>query len=83
MLAEEKLAPPKICMAGGKTSLAKKLYNKSYFEAGRSPRKRSILCVCEHFEEERNAEITILGALDMSNYSTGMSLFTFFEPTKP
>ena len=25
------LAPPKICMAGGKTSLAKKLYNKSYF----------------------------------------------------
>jgi hypothetical protein len=55
-----KLAPPKICMAGGKTSLAKKLYNKSYFEAGRSPRKRSILNVCEHSEDKPDAKRALL-----------------------
>ena len=41
--------------------LKSKLYNKSYFEAGRSPRKRSILGVCEHFEDKPDAEIALLG----------------------
>ena len=30
-------------------------------EAGRSPRKRSILGVCEHFEDKPDAEIALLG----------------------
>ena len=33
-----------------------KLYNKSYFEAGRRPRKRSLLNVNEHFEAKPDAE---------------------------
>ena len=37
-----------------------KLYNKSYFEAGRRPRNRSLQSVNEHFEHERNAKITLL-----------------------
>ena len=31
-------------------------YTWSYFEAARSPRKRSILGVCEHCEDEADAE---------------------------
>ena len=45
----------------GISLLKSKLYNKSYFEAGRSPRKRSILGVCEHFEDKPDAEIALLG----------------------
>ena len=32
----------------------KKLYNKSYFEAARRPRKRSLLMVNEDFEDKAN-----------------------------
>ena len=37
-----------------------KLYNKSYFEAGRSPRNRSILGVCEDFEGKPDAKRALL-----------------------
>ena len=37
-----------------------KLYNKSYFEAGRRPRKRSLLSVNEHFEAKPNPERALL-----------------------
>ena len=37
-----------------------KLYNKSYFEAGRRPRKRSLLFVNEHFEGKPDAERALL-----------------------
>ena len=37
-----------------------KLYNKSYFEAGRSPRKRSLLEVNEHFEDKPDAKRAFL-----------------------
>ena len=33
-----------------------KLYNKSYFEVGRRPRKRSLPSVNEHFEDKPNAK---------------------------
>ena len=42
--------------------LIKKLYNKSYFEAGRRPRKRSLLDVNEHFEDKPDAERALLGS---------------------
>ena len=45
---------------GGVNSSTKKLYNKSYFEAGRRPRKRSILSVCEHFEGKPDAKRALL-----------------------
>ena len=38
-----------------------KLDNASYFEAARSSRIRSILSVCEEFENEADAEIAALG----------------------
>ena len=38
----------------------KNLYNKSYFEAARSLRNRSILGVCEDFEDEADAERALL-----------------------
>ena len=38
----------------------KKLYNKSYFEAGRRPRKRSLHSVNEHFEVKPDAKRTLL-----------------------
>ena len=37
------------------TTFFKKLYNNSYFEAGRSPRKHSLLSVNEHFEDKPDA----------------------------
>ncbi len=37
-----------------------KLYNKSYFEAGRSLRNRSLLDVNEDFEDEPDAERALL-----------------------
>ena len=43
-------------------SHAKNVYKKRDFKACEHPRNRSILCVCEDFEVERNAEITFLGA---------------------
>ena len=55
-----KTRSPENLYGGGKTSLAKKLYNKSYFEAGRSPRKRSILNVCEHSEDKPDAKRALL-----------------------
>ena len=41
-------------------SVTKKLYNKSYFEAGRSPRKRSLQVVNEHFEDKPDAKRALL-----------------------
>ena len=41
-------------------SYFEKLYNKSYFEAGRSPRKRSLPSVNEHFEGKPDAERALL-----------------------
>ena len=41
-------------------SYFEKLYNKSYFEAGRSPRNRSILGVCEDFEDKPDAKRALL-----------------------
>ena len=38
----------------------KKLYNKSYFEAARRPRKRSLLMVNEHFEGKADAKRALL-----------------------
>ena len=35
-------------------------YNKSYFEAARSPKKRSLLGVNEHFEGEADAKRALL-----------------------
>ena len=40
--------------------LSQKLYNKSYFEAARSLRNRSILDVCEDSENEADAERALL-----------------------
>jgi hypothetical protein len=39
----------------------KKLYNKSYFEAARSLKKRSLLGVNEHFSGKADAERALLG----------------------
>ena len=39
--------------------LSLKLYNKSYFEAGRSPKNRSILGVCEDFAGKPDAKIAL------------------------
>ena len=39
--------------------LALKLYNKSYFEAGRSPKNRSILGVCKDFAGKPDAKIAL------------------------
>ena len=41
-------------------SYFEKLYNKSYFEAGRRPRKRSLPSVNEHFENKPDAERALL-----------------------
>ena len=49
-----------------------KLDNKSYFEAGRSPRKRSLLFVNEHFEGKPDAERALL-------YNFSFSYFIFFN----
>ena len=38
----------------------KKLYNKSYFEAGRRARKRSLPSVNEHFEVKSDAKRALL-----------------------
>ena len=43
------------------TTFFKELYNNSYFEAGRSPRKRSLLSVNEHFEDKPYAKRALLG----------------------
>ena len=40
--------------------LSQKFYNKSYFEAARSLRNRSILDVCEDSENEADAERALL-----------------------
>ena len=37
-----------------------KLYNKSYFEAGRSDAKRSIPVVCEHLRHKTDAKRALL-----------------------
>jgi hypothetical protein len=42
------------------TFFQKKLYNKSYFEAGRSLRSRSLLSANEDFEGEPDAERALL-----------------------
>ena len=39
----------------------KRLYNNSYFETGRRPRKRSLLSVNEHFEGKPDAKRALLG----------------------
>ena len=43
-----------------------KLYNKRYFEAGRSPRMRSLRKVNEHFEDEPDAQIALLDSFYLS-----------------
>ena len=45
-----------------------KFYNKSYFEAGRSPKNRSILGVCEDFEDKPDAKRALLE--NFNDYST-------------
>ena len=40
--------------------IIKELYNNSYFEAGRSPRKRSLHRVNEHFEGKPDAKRALL-----------------------
>ena len=42
-------------------SQPKKLYNKSYFEAARSLKKRSLLGVNEHFSGKADAKRALLG----------------------
>ena len=46
-------------------SYFEKLYNKSYFEAGRRPRKRSLLGVNEHFEGKPDAKRALLDSFFM------------------
>ena len=41
-------------------SYFEKLYNKSYFKAGRRPRKHSLLFVNEHFEGKPDTERDLL-----------------------
>ena len=43
-----------------------KLYSKSYFEAGRSGAKRSILDVCEHLRRKPDAKRALLGNFFLS-----------------
>ena len=45
----------------------KKLYNKSYFEAGRRPRKRSLPSVNEHFEGKPDAKRALLDSFFLYN----------------
>jgi hypothetical protein len=48
---------------------ATKIVQREGFQGLRSVKKRSILSVCEHFEHERNAEITSLyGFLEFEVY---------------
>ena len=54
--------PPPSRFSAACLSHAKNVYKKRDFKACEHPRNRSILCVCEDFEVERNAEITFLGA---------------------
>ena len=42
------------------SSISKKLYNKSYFEAGRYPKNRSLPSVNEDFEGEPDAKRALL-----------------------
>ena len=41
-----------------------KVYNKSYFEAGRRPRNRSLLEANEDFEGKPDAKRALLGSFD-------------------
>ena len=41
-------------------------------EAGRSPRKRNILCVCEHFKDKPDAEKALLDSF-LNHYCAGCS----------
>ena len=50
-------------MKNSEKMICNKLVSLSYFEAGRSPRKRSLLDVNEHFEGEPDAEIAKLDNL--------------------
>ena len=52
----------------GRLLILLKFYNKSYFEAGRSPKNRSILGVCEDFEDKPNAKRALLE--NFNDYST-------------
>ena len=45
-----------------------KLYNKSYFEAARGPRVRSIQKVCEQPEGEADAERALLDNFTTTSY---------------
>ena len=45
-----------------KSIFSKNAYHKSYFEAGRRARNRSILGVCEDFEVKPDTESALLGA---------------------
>ena len=48
-----------------------KLYNKSYFEAGRRPRKQSLLFVNEHFEGKPDAKRALLGSFSYTPNKKG------------
>ena len=52
----------------GRLHILLKFYNKSYFEAGRSPKNRSILGVCEDFEDKPDAKRALLE--NFNDYST-------------
>ena len=45
---------------GHSKNIIKELYNNSYFEAGRSPRKQSLHRVNEHFEGKPDAKRALL-----------------------
>ena len=49
-----------MCLIFRHLFLLQKLYNKSYFEVGRSPRKRSLLGVNEYFKGKPNAKRALL-----------------------
>ena len=51
----------------------RELYNKSYFEAGRRPRNRSILIVCEDFEGKPDAKRALLGNFHYSSVCSSSS----------
>ena len=51
----------------------RELYNKSYFEAGRRPRNRSIRIVCEDFEGKPDAKRALLGNFHYSSVCSSSS----------
>ena len=57
----------------------KKLDNKSYFEAGRRPRNRSLLGVNEDFEGEPDAERALLDSFTIKVKRESATPFYFYN----